>query len=324
MKGASKGVIAGAVMASIILFVGMILFVCSFSVVEPNYMAIARSKITSHIEENKVYFEGRHFLGVGYEFIHYPMAWQLIEYTDDESIGKTDFIAVVDVPLDAGTSEGHPMSVEVSLYFTIPPQQLINFYKTYNLKYQDSIANECKRVLKETLSQFKYDEIFMGRLMISEAMTTALTRSLAHRRCKLEKLLLRGIYFRSNIEDGIESNVMGYQDSTNSIYKNEVTMIEAEIDSLKKKNAFEINIKLSEAQKEASVIIQEAKAYAASTYANSTAYAWKNYQTITDLDSDNLLRVQWARTLGSTSAKDSVTVGYDTVGSHFVQKVTNA
>jgi len=324
MKGASKGVIAGAVMAVFILFVGMCLFIASFSVVEPNYMAISRSKMTSHIDETKVYFEGRHFLGVSYEFIKYPMAWQLIEYTDDESIGKTEFVAVVDEPLDAGTSEGHPMTVEVSLYFTIPPQQLINFYKTYNMKYQDSIANECKRVLKETLSEFKYDEIFKGRLMISEAMTTALSRSLIRRRCKLEKLLLRGIYFQKNIEDGIEANVMGFQDSTNSLYKNEVTMIDAEIDNLKKENNLKINIIVSEAQKEATILVQEAKAYAASTYANSTASAWQNYQTITELDSDNLLRVQWARTLGSTTSKDSVTVGYDTVGSRFVQKVSNA
>jgi len=324
MNGVGKGVIAGAVMISIILFIGMILFIASFSIVEPNYMAICRNKLSGHIEEDRVYFEGRHFIGVGYEFITYPLAWQLVEYTDDESIGKADFICKVDVPLDAATSKGQPMSVELSLYFSIPPQQLINFYTSYGTLYQQSTADECKNDLKNTLTQFKYEEIFNGRLRISEAMTNTLNRTLARRRCRLEKLLLRGIYFQQNIEDGIEANVMGYQEATNSGYKNEMLKIEAEIEALKKKYNYEITLILAEAQKNATLITEEAKAYAKSRHATGTAEAWSGYQSLTGLNIDDLIRVQWARTLGSLKEKDSISVGYDAVGAKFVQKVENA
>jgi len=324
MNRLGKGVIAGAIMICIILFVGMCLFIASWAIVDPTYMGISRNKMTSHIVEDKVYFEGRHFVGVSNEFILYPMAWQLIEFTDDDSIGETNYVCKVDGPLDAVTSDGLSLSVELSLYFTIPPQQLINFYHNYGIDYQDTIANECKRVLKDTMTKFKYEEVFKGRLAISKAMAANLNRSLARRRCVLEKLLLRGIYFSYSMEENIENSVIADQRATANLYQNNITMINAEIDGLRKEYDYKINIKIAEAKKEASVIIQEAKAYANTVYANSTAQAWEKYQEKTGLDTESLLRVQWARTLGSTSEKDAIALGYDTVGTQFVQKVKNA
>jgi len=324
MNTVGKGVIAGSVIAAVILFIGMCLFIAGWSIVSPTYMAISRNKMTSKIDPNKVYFEGRHFLGVGNEFIIYPMAWQLVEYTDDALIGTSDYICKIDAPLDASTSEGLPMEVELSLYFTIPPQQLINFYKTYGINYQESIANECKKVLKDTMTKFRYEEVFKGRLAISSAMESALNRSLTRRRCVLQKLLLRAINFTESIENNIESSVIADQAKNANEFKNQITMIKAEIESLKKQYAYRVNIITSEAQKNATKVIEDAKAYSASVYATSTASAWGNYQSKTQLDPQSLLRVQWARALGATSAKDSIALGYDTVGANFVQKVKDA
>jgi len=318
------GVLAGAFMLCVILFIGMCLFIASWDIVDPTYMAICRNKITSHIDEETVYFEGRHFIGVANEFIYYPMAWQLIEFTDDEGVGGVDYLCKVDGPLDASTMDGLTTTVELSLYFTIPPQQLINFYTSYGVNYQESIANECKRVLKDTLTKFKYEEIFKGRLNISSAMTTALSRSLTRRRCVLEKLLLRGIYFQDSIEASIENSVIADQRSTANKYNNEIVRIKEEIEGMKKDYAYKINVVIAEAQKNATVCIEEAKAYANSVYANSTALAWAGYQAATELDTESLLRVQWARTLGATTEKDTIALGYDTIGTKFVQKVTNA
>jgi len=311
-------------MVCIILFIGMCLFIASFAIVNPTYMAISRNKMTSKIDEKKVFFEGRHFLGVGNEFIHYPMAWQLIEYTDDDGVGGVDYLCKVEEPLSCSTSEGLEMSVEVSIYFTIPPQQLINFYTTYNVNYQDTINNECKKVLKDTITQFKYEEIFKGRLLISTAMTNALNRSLTRRRCHLEKLLLRGINFSPLIESNIENSVIADQQKTANEYKNKIERIKAEIGGLRKEYDYKITVVIAAAQKNATVVIEEAKAYSNSVYANSTANAWEKYKNITELDTESLLRVQWARTLGSTTANDTIALGYDTVGTQFVQKVKNA
>jgi len=321
MNAVGKGTIAGAFMICIILFVGMCLFIAAWSIVDPTYMAIARNKMTSHIEEDKVYFEGRHFLGVGYEFIFYPMAWQLVEYTDDVSVGKVDYVCKVDSPLDASTSEGSPMNVELSLYFTIPPQQLINFYTSYGINYQDSIANDCKKVLKDTLTHFSHEEVLKNRSTISGALVSALKRSLSRRRCVLEKLLLRGVNFTETIEAQNEDNVISQQKSTAAGYENLRKEIEEQCSTMKKEYAYEINKVISNAQKNATVLIEEAKAYATSIYANSTSYAWQKYQEVTELDTASLLRVQWARTLGATTSKDSISLGYDKVGSGFVQKV---
>jgi len=311
-------------MTCIILFVGMCLFIASFEVVEPTYMAISRNKISSVIDDTEVYFPGRHFIGVGNEFIFFPMAWQLIEFTDDISVGTADYICKVDTPLESITSNNAEMMIELSLYFRIPPQQLINFYRDYGVNYQDFIAGECKTLLKETISKFRYEEVFTGRLMISEAMTNALRRRLASRRCVLEKVLLRGISFTDALEATIESSVMADQRKTANEYVNQINIIHAEIEGLKKDNAYKMNIVLAEAQKNATIYIEEAKAYATSVYASSTATAWKAYQELTELDTESLLRVQWARTLGATTEKDTIALGYDTVGTKFVQKVSNA
>jgi len=323
MNNVGKGVIAGAVVGTTIIFIGMCLFIAGFLVVEPNYMAIARNKMSSKIQDDKVYFEGRHYLGVGNEFITYPLAWQLVEFTDDDSVGETPFVCKVDVPLDA-SANGLSCQVEVSIYFTIPPQQLINFYTNQGINYESIIASECKETLKNTIGSFNNEEVITARLKISEAMTANLKRRLAVRLCKLEKVLLRGISFDKSMEDTIETTVMADQRKTANEYNNQIAMIHAEIDGLKKEYDYKINLIIAEAQKNATLLIEEAKAYANSVYANSTAAAWSAYQSVTNLDNENLLRVQWARSLGATTAKDSIALGYDTIGSKFVQKVSNA
>jgi len=101
-------------------------------------------------------------------------------------------------------------------------------------------------------------------------------------------------------------------------------MIKAEIESMRKDYDYKINIITSEAKKTATMLIEDAKAYATSVAANSTATAWTGYQEATGLDTERLLRVQWARTLGATTEKDAIALGYDTVGTNFVQKVKSA
>jgi len=325
MNAVGKGTVAGAVVVCIVLFIGMCLFIDGFSIVEPTYMAIARNKISSRIDSTKVYFEGRHFLGVGNEFIKFPMAWQLVEYTDDDNSGNgtgtVDYVCKIeDTPLDAATKDGLPVQVEVSLYFTIPPQQLINFYTTYGTYYQDPLANACKKVLKDSMTKFNYEEVFKGRLNISSVMKTALTSALARRRCVLQKLLLRGLSFRDNIESTIEKSVCTDQERYAKEYSNRISLINASISTLSKEYEKQINEVLSVANKKATILINEARAYANYVLATSTATAWKNYQNVTGLDSESLLRVQWARTWGASSSADSITVGYDKVGTNFVQK----
>jgi len=321
MNTIGKGVVAGAFIVCVILFIGMCLFIAGFAVVEPTYMAISRNKMSSRIEDDKVYFEGRHFLGVGNEFIFYPMAWQLVEYTDDDSSNAVDYICKIeDTPLDAATSDGLPVEVEVSLYFTIPAPQLINFYTNYGINYQDSLANECKKVLKDTVTKFKYDEVFKGRLSISSVMKAQLSKALSRRRCVLQKLLLRGINFKSTIETNIENSVIADQAKAANEYKNQIEMINAEIKLLRTEYQLKINEVVSAAQKNATLIIQEARAHANSVLAESTATAWKQYQMETELDPESLLRVQWARALGSSSASDTLVLGFDKVGTNFVQK----
>jgi len=322
MNSKGKGVIAGAVVICIILFIGMCLFISAFSIVEPTYMAIARNKINGRIEENKVYFEGRHFLGVSNEFIYYPMAWQLIEYTDDNTdTGSVNYICKQDDPLSAFTNEGLTVSVEVSLYFTIPPQQLVNFYTDYNVNFQDSLANECTKALKDSVTKFKYDELFKGRLNISQAMTEDVTYSLAKRRCVLQKLLLRGLGFSDSLEKKIEESVITDQAKTQNEYRSQINKISAEIDTLRKNYTFQINEIVSAAKKNATLIVEQARANANSLMASSTAKAWQNYQEATELEPEDLLRVQWARSLGSSSSSDNLVLGYDKIGSRFVQKI---
>jgi len=322
MNSVGKGVVAGAFIVCVVLFIGMCLFIASFAIVEPTYMAISRNKMSSRIEADKVYFEGRHFLGVGNEFIYYPMAWQLVEYTDDTSDETiVDYVCSIDdTPLDAATNDGLPVEVEVSLYFTIPPQQLINFYTNYGINYQDPLANECKKVLKDTVTMFKYDEVFKGRLNISSVMTSELTKALGRRRCVLQKLLLRGINFKSTIETNIENSVIADQGKAQEEYRNQIRMINAEIEGLRITYEGKINEIVAKAKKNATIIVQDAQARANSILAESTATAWRQYQEETDLDPESLLRVQWARTLGSSSAADSLVLGYDKIGHEFVQK----
>jgi len=321
MNGIGKGAIAAAFIICIVLFIGMCIFIASFAIVDPNFMAISRNKITNRIDEDKVYFEGRHYIGVGNAFIYYPMAWQLIEFTDDDASGIVDFVCKTEEPLDASTSDAAAIEVELSLYFTIPPQELINFYTIYGINYQDSLSNECKRVLKEVCTQFQYKELFQFRQNISSSMTNSLARALERRRLHLESLLLRGIFFGDALETSIETTVCEGQKEYQERYNTEKNKVTSEIETMVSEYDLDIRRIVAQAEVDAKVIMEEARGNATALLARTTAESWKDYQEKTGLNAKDLLRVQWARTLGATTSKDSIAVGYDTVGAKFVQKV---
>jgi regulator of protease activity HflC (stomatin/prohibitin superfamily) len=79
-KGGEDEMMAvGGTICCILVIVGSILLGISFSILEPNEMAIRYNANTQHIDKTKLWENGRHFLGVGNSFIIYSKTAQNIK-----------------------------------------------------------------------------------------------------------------------------------------------------------------------------------------------------------------------------------------------------
>ena len=104
----------------ILITISIILFASAFATIVPTYCGINFNSVTNDIDETRVYYEGRHWLGLGHTFIQYPMIWQIMDFSNDNTSG--------DLPLDAGSRDGQPITVEVTVFYSIIPSQIINLY----------------------------------------------------------------------------------------------------------------------------------------------------------------------------------------------------
>ena len=299
----SRGKICGVSWAlGIVLFVGMILFACSFQTLNPGEMGLAQNTISRQIQD-KVYFEGRHFLFVGHKFLKYPLRWQLIDFSNDDSDA--------DGVLTAVTASGESVSLEIAVYYTLVPSEAHELYSTLGLNFHTRMLNEAKNVLKNAASEFRMEDYYTDRERIQKVFFEKTFAQLRPLHGRVQKVLLRGVQFTATTEASIISKMQSAQNNIRLEYQKEVDTARAENKVIITRAESYIVAITSNAAAQGSLIVEEAAAEANELYIQAETEAWANYKTKLGLTNEQLLKAQYARSILRGTPSDSLLVGYE-------------
>ena len=75
------------------------------------------------LDNERVFTNGRHFVGLGNSFVRFPRGQQYLEFSAAERPAAP--------PLDVWSSDGQVIFLEASLYFSLAPTHLHDIYYTY-------------------------------------------------------------------------------------------------------------------------------------------------------------------------------------------------
>jgi len=213
-------VVFGSIVCCVLLFVAIILFAVSWSVLDPLEMGLNRNDLAKSLERES-YDSGRYFLGLGHSFVKYPRDLIIIDFSTDADSGGP--------PLQAGTADGQSITLEVSLYYRLKFDQLYNLYSKFEEKYEPQLIRIAQSTIKNTAVKFSTEDYFSNRNDIRELMKEDLIKAFSEQAfAEVHFIQLRGMGLPQQFEDRLIDLEVVVQEQTKAVFDKEVAIVEAQ------------------------------------------------------------------------------------------------
>ena len=155
----------------------------------------------------EIYDSGRHFNGIGLDFIQYPSTIQLFAYTN-ESFTDMD-------ELSCWTSGGQTIYLEISFFAKfIDKQKLKDFYLMWGVDWRGFFIRASIRNIKEASTQFSELDFYQKRGVINDYIQASLSElfmRLSEGALNVTEVQMRKIELDSDLERAVESKLIELQ-----------------------------------------------------------------------------------------------------------------
>ena len=292
----------------VVFLISVILFAVSFSVLDVDQMGIKYNANLLTIDEDRVYSNGRYFLGLGVSFLKFPTTLNAAEFAGSNQ-------------LSAWSAEGQEVFLEVGFYYRLDRGKLVDIYKKYEDKYHARMLQVAKRVIKQVTIQYQAIQFFSNRTMIGEKMARDLRVNLAVEDMILELFALRAVDIPDAFEAKIQSKVVTLQTAKTATYRKDTAVARA-ANAVQEGNGYaKINKTLAEAAARATLTLESARAEGIKLLAQAEADAYERLATVLGLSAGPFLKYRWAQMLESLdnngdsnlARKTSAALGFESV-----------
>ena len=140
MGGREKGGVIGGCCLVILLISGGLVG-CSFSILEYNQVGIDFDSTSQSIDEEKLFKNGRHFIGLAHSFFVYPTKLLTVEFAEDRGNGAEGQSGA----LTAGSKDGQAIEIELSFFVRInvnDVMNVVNLYKEYRTTFMPTVLSK--------------------------------------------------------------------------------------------------------------------------------------------------------------------------------------
>lgn len=201
----------GVILAVLGLIIGLLFSIVGQGViiVAPTEVAVVVNTLSGSVEEPKR--AGLHIvIPVSQRVaITYPITQ--LEYTmstTDDAGGR-----VSDVPVEARTSDGQTVLIDVTVIFRIAPDQADDLYLSWNENYLDGFVRPTSRsIIREVVSAYSAEQIYgEARVQLGDDIEEAISARFTEEHLELNDLLVRGITFSEDFTQAIEQKVVAEQ-----------------------------------------------------------------------------------------------------------------
>jgi regulator of protease activity HflC (stomatin/prohibitin superfamily) len=201
----------GVILAVLGLIIGLLFSVVGqgIIIVEPTEVAVVVNTLTGSVEQPKR--AGLHIvIPISQRVaITYPITQ--LEYTMssvDDAGGR-----VSDVPVEARTSDGQTVLIDVTVIFRIAPEQADDLYLSWNENYLDGFVRPTSRsIIREVVSAYSAEQIYgEARVQLGDDIEESISTRFTEEHLELTDLLVRGITFSPDFTEAIEQKVVAEQ-----------------------------------------------------------------------------------------------------------------
>jgi len=258
--------IAGGIFGACALIVIIILISVSFSKVEMTEVGLLYSHASRKIDRSKLYTAGRYYVGVGGEFITFPITQQEMHLPIFES----------------RTADGLLLSLDVSLNFKIQKDfdKIIKIFDNFGRHYDGFISRLAMNIIRDASARFTAYSYSMNRSLVNVEMERDINDDLAEIGFTLDSVQLLNVEFPSNFSDTLQETRMLQQKVTQAELNlnAEVRALQGQLDNC---NTTAKGM-ITQANTDAKTLNEEAEAKAESLR-NSLAYEGISHKAMIDL-----------------------------------------
>lgn len=142
---------------SAVVIASIIMLSISVKILDPNEVGLDLDTLTGTINANSIYTGGRHFLGLGHEFVVFPRTIQNLAFP----------------PMIVRSSEGVPISVAINLQYQLPHASVDNMvaiYKYFQKDYEAAMRYLIDGLVRDVCANFTTYDFSQNRGLLQTAM----------------------------------------------------------------------------------------------------------------------------------------------------------
>lgn len=250
----------GILLAAVGLIAGIVFTIISQGVVfvEPTQVAVVINTLTGAVEEPRR--GGTHIVFPGVQSVatYYPITQQ--EYT--MAAATNEGVIQGDDAVDARTSDGQQVTLDVTVLFRVIPDQANELYTAWNQNYVNGfIRTTTRSIVREVVSNYSAEDIYgEARTQLADDIRDVLFESFQAQHLELTDLLVRDINFSESFTQSIEDKVVAEQQALQAEIR--VRQEQQEAERVRTRAAGARDAAIAEAEGEAQAIVLRAQAEA--------------------------------------------------------------
>lgn len=154
----------------VVVFVLIIVFACSWGVVDTTNYGLLHNTITGTVYYDKLFTNGRYCIGPQKKFIQFPRNQILIEFSHEEYSGLGPISGRTGGDTNNVNSGGQPLTLAISLNIQFPPSTIPILYKKYGLEYMARIYQYIQIIVSEDMQLHHPTTFWLHRDLVGEQM----------------------------------------------------------------------------------------------------------------------------------------------------------
>jgi prohibitin 2 len=253
--------VRGGVLLAVVGLIGGIVFTIigqGVLFVEPTQVAVVVNTLSGAVEEPRR--GGTHIVFPGVQSVatYYPITQQ--EYT--MSATGSEGALQGDDAVEARTSDGQQVSLDVTVLFRVVPDQADDLYITWSQNYINGFVRTTTRsIVREVVSNYSAEDIYgEARTQLADDIRDVLRESFQSQYLELTDLLVRDINFSESFTQSIEEKVVAEQQALQAEIR--VRQEQQEAERVRTRAAGARDAAIAQAEGEAQSIILRAQAEA--------------------------------------------------------------
>jgi len=277
----------------------------SFQTIGPLQAGLKINSVTKAISGDVVWTPGRYYVGLVTTFITYPTTLQTVEFSNGPNADAS--------PLSASTSDGNPITLEVSFQFRLMIGNMLQLYRRYEDNYRSQYITVAQSVLKTTVAaRYSLVDYFRERSTISQVMHSALNQALQQNYAVCEHFQLRTLTAAPTYDAQVLTSIIKQQNGFTTAVQRNSSLIRAQT-VLKVQTANQTVVVINAAAaKTAQETLNRAYAKGISIHLNATTKAYSALKKALSYNSSNLLTHVFIEAIRGLPSTSQLIVGVNT------------